>query len=139
MCRLRLIALEKLKKFVLGELCDPTNLEQKQFRDFFKFTFLFSREGTHRTIEKDLVADLLPDCDLRPIVPRRLVPQVPRGVVDDACDVGPAVLVPRVQCESGAAPGFEGCEEDGAWPLLLDGGVGAQGGRPCRRLRCGCA
>ena len=34
--------------------CDPSNLDQKQFRDFFKFTFLFSREGTHRTIEKDL-------------------------------------------------------------------------------------
>ena len=34
------------QKFVLGELCDPSNLDQKQFRDFFKFTFLFSRVGT---------------------------------------------------------------------------------------------
>jgi hypothetical protein len=39
---------------------DPGFLEQQEFRDFYKFVFLFSREGTHKTIEKDLVADLMP-------------------------------------------------------------------------------
>jgi hypothetical protein len=39
---------------------DPGFLEQQEFRDFYKFVFMFSREGTHKTIEKDMVADLMP-------------------------------------------------------------------------------
>ena len=45
MCRLRLDSLDKLKKFVLGELCDPTNLEQKQFRDFSSSPFYLVGRG----------------------------------------------------------------------------------------------
>jgi len=120
MCRLRLDSLEKLKKFVLGESCDPTNLDQKQFRDFFKFTFLFSREGTHRTIEKDLVADLLPiaicgrSCHEETFLKFLEASSTTRVTLDQWCSFL------EFSVKVGAAPGFEGYEEDGAWPLLLD-------------------
>lgn len=39
---------------------DPNEFDRRQFRDFFRFVFLFSREGTHRTIERELVCALLP-------------------------------------------------------------------------------
>jgi len=39
---------------------DPGFLERQEFRDFYKFVFQFQREGTHKTIEKDTVAVLLP-------------------------------------------------------------------------------
>jgi len=39
---------------------DPGFLERPEFRDFYKFVFQFSREGTHKTIEKDMIATLLP-------------------------------------------------------------------------------
>ena len=51
-------SLEKLKAYV--EALEPHAMDRRAFRDFFKFVFLFSREGTHRTIEKDIVAALLP-------------------------------------------------------------------------------
>ena len=39
-------SLEKLKNSVVShELCDPSNLDQKQFRDFFKFTFYLVGKG----------------------------------------------------------------------------------------------
>lgn len=120
MCRLRLDTLEKLTAFVKGEACDPALLDQKPFRDFFKFTFLFSREGTHRTIEKDLVADLLPiaccgrsaheDSFLKFLA----ASSTTRVTLDQWCSFL------EFSAKVGAAPGFEGYEEDSAWPLLLD-------------------
>lgn len=44
---------EQLPSFDLGFM------ENEQFREFYKFTFQFSREGTHRTIEKDVAVPLL--------------------------------------------------------------------------------
>jgi Cullin binding len=38
---------------------DPGFLERSEFRDFYKFVFQFSREGTHKTIEKDMILALL--------------------------------------------------------------------------------
>ena len=35
-------------------------MDNKEFRDFYRFCFQFNREGTHRTLEKDLVLVLLP-------------------------------------------------------------------------------
>ncbi|KAK7242627.1 cullin binding protein [Aureococcus anophagefferens] len=80
-------SLEKLKAYAPRD--------GRAFRDFFKFVFLFSREGTHRTIEKDIVAALLPI-----------------AIGDRSAHTADTV-----------APDFEGYEEDGAWPLLLDGRV----------------
>ncbi|KAJ1462892.1 Cullin binding-domain-containing protein [Pelagophyceae sp. CCMP2097] len=56
--KMRLDSLDQLRAFTLA--LDPAKLDMKTFRDFFKFVFLFSRESTHRTIEKDLVLVLLP-------------------------------------------------------------------------------
>ena len=39
--------------------CDTGFLEQQEFKDFYKFCFLFNRQGTHRTLDKDLVVALL--------------------------------------------------------------------------------
>eukprot|EP01031_Cornospumella_fuschlensis_P037700 gene37700-45801_t len=39
---------------------DPGFLERPAFRDFYRFVFQFSREGTHKTLERDLVVGLLP-------------------------------------------------------------------------------
>lgn len=38
---------------------DPGFLLDTEFKDFYKFTFQFNREGTHRTLDKDLVIGLL--------------------------------------------------------------------------------
>ena len=34
-------------------------MESDEFREFYKFAFQFSREGTHRTIERDVASPLL--------------------------------------------------------------------------------
>jgi len=34
-------------------------LDRTEFKDFYKFTFQFNREGTHRTLDKELVTALL--------------------------------------------------------------------------------
>ena len=44
---------ELLPSFDLGFM------EGDEFREFYKFAFQFSREGTHRTIERDVAAPLL--------------------------------------------------------------------------------
>ena len=38
---------------------DTGFMEQKEFKDFYKFCFQFNREGTHKTLEKDTVAGLM--------------------------------------------------------------------------------
>lgn len=39
---------------------DPGFLETKEFREFYKFVFQFNREGTNKTIERDIIVALLP-------------------------------------------------------------------------------
>ena len=38
---------------------DTGFLDQTEFKDFYKFCFQFNRQGTHRTLDKDLVIALL--------------------------------------------------------------------------------
>jgi hypothetical protein len=38
---------------------DPGFLERPDFRDFYKFVFQFSREGTQKTIDKESIAQLM--------------------------------------------------------------------------------
>merc|ERR1719416_48602 len=38
---------------------DPGFLLDHEFKEFYKFTFQFNREGTHRTLDKDLVIAML--------------------------------------------------------------------------------
>lgn len=44
---------EQLPSFDLGFM------EHDEFREFYRFCFQFSREGTHRTIERDVAVPLL--------------------------------------------------------------------------------
>jgi Cullin binding len=48
---------EKLKKLVPS--LDTGFLEQTPFKDFYKFCFQFNRQGTHKTLDKELAIALL--------------------------------------------------------------------------------
>jgi hypothetical protein len=50
-------SIEDLKKLLPG--MDPGFMEHDEFKSFYKYVFLFSREGTHKTIEKDMTVALL--------------------------------------------------------------------------------
>ena len=56
----------KIRKNSLAELraympfLDSGFLTYEEFRDFFRFVHVFSREGTKKTLEKDMVKELLP-------------------------------------------------------------------------------
>jgi len=39
---------------------DPGFLDRAEFREFYKYVFQFSREGTNKTIERDIIMGLLP-------------------------------------------------------------------------------
>ncbi|KAJ8614123.1 hypothetical protein CTAYLR_004625 [Chrysophaeum taylorii] len=112
-------SVEKLKGLV--PTLDPAELDARSFRDFFKFVFLFSREGTHRTIEKDIVVSLLPIA----ICGRSLhtVPFV--AFLDEAASTTTRVTLDQwcsfLEFSDKVTTDFEGYEEDSsAWPLLLD-------------------
>uniref|UniRef100_A0A7S2UPU3 Defective in cullin neddylation protein n=1 Tax=Attheya septentrionalis TaxID=420275 RepID=A0A7S2UPU3_9STRA len=55
--QLKADSIAKLKKLMPG--LDVGFLERSEFKDFFKFCFQFNRQGTHRTLDKELVIDLL--------------------------------------------------------------------------------
>jgi hypothetical protein len=54
---LRVDSWEKIQKLVPS--LDTGFLEQTEFKDFYKFCFQFNRQGTHRTLDKELVVALL--------------------------------------------------------------------------------
>lgn len=109
---------DKLKDLIPS--LDPTELDRYQFRNFYKFVFLFSREGTHRTIEREVVSALLPIaiCDRAPDhLPYFLefletLPGTTRITLDQWCTF--LEFADKVNID------LQGYEEDGAWPLLLD-------------------
>lgn len=55
--KLQLDSIDKFQKFLPS--LDTGFLDQTEFREFYKFCFQFSRQGTHRTLDKDLVVALL--------------------------------------------------------------------------------
>eukprot|EP00546_Thalassionema_frauenfeldii_P008241 CAMPEP_0178915004 /NCGR_PEP_ID=MMETSP0786-20121207/11765_1 /TAXON_ID=186022 /ORGANISM="Thalassionema frauenfeldii, Strain CCMP 1798" /LENGTH=206 /DNA_ID=CAMNT_0020588025 /DNA_START=349 /DNA_END=969 /DNA_ORIENTATION=+ len=55
---LQVDSMDKLKEKLPA--LDTGFLDQAEFKDFYKFCFQFNREGTHKTLEKDLVLDLIP-------------------------------------------------------------------------------
>ena len=107
---------EKLKAAVVA--LDPAVLDRKSFREFFRFVFLFSREGTHRTIEKEIVAALLPlaigdrSSHVDSFLAFLAQSSTTRVTLDQWCSF--------LEFSDTVGPNFEGYEEDGAWPLLLD-------------------
>ena len=150
---------------------DPGFLERAEFREFYKFVFQatcalpfsraarisfffnrqtqFNREGTHRTIEKDVVAALLPlaikdrSQHLQQFVAFLEQASANRSTPfsSSVCEVsfsasayacGEQCSTTRITLDQWSSfadfsekvgppeSGFEGYEEDGAWPLLLD-------------------
>ncbi|CAM9852012.1 unnamed protein product [Ectocarpus fasciculatus] len=119
---------EQLPSFDLGFM------EGNEFREFYKFSFQFSREGTHRTIERDVAAPLLE------------MVMGARSRYTDAfveflkqCPASTRVTFDQwssfLEFSNTVKEGFEGYDEDGAWPILLDefveytkGKSGSEGG-----------
>jgi len=58
--KLRLDSIDKFKSFLPA--LDTGFMESEEFKDFYKFCFQFNRQGTHKTLEKDLVVALLKMC-----------------------------------------------------------------------------
>ena len=75
-------------------------------------------EGTHRTIEKDIVSALLPiaigdrSAHTVPFLAFLEKSSTTRVTLDQWCSF--------LEFSDKVGPNFEGYEEDGAWPLLLD-------------------
>lgn len=115
---LGLDSVEKIK--ALMPSLDPGFLEHKVFREFFRFVFLFSREGTHRTIEKEIVIALLP------MVIANRSQHLPRFLqfLEHSVEKGLRVTLDQwssfLEFSEKVSVDFEGYDEDGAWPLLLD-------------------
>ncbi len=55
----RLQATTSAKFKALLPTLDTGFLDQKEFREFYKFCFQFNRQGTHRTLDQDMVMALL--------------------------------------------------------------------------------
>lgn len=54
------LQVDSIKKFqALLPALDTGFLDRTEFRDFYKFCFQFNRQGTHRTLDKDLVSALI--------------------------------------------------------------------------------
>ena len=56
--KLNVDSIAKFNKIVLPTL-DTGFMDRSEFKDFYKFCFNFNRQGTHRTLDKDLVVALL--------------------------------------------------------------------------------
>mmetsp|Transcript_31012 Transcript_31012/g.29620 ORF Transcript_31012/g.29620 Transcript_31012/m.29620 type:complete len:222 (+) Transcript_31012:221-886(+) len=110
-------SLEGLKT-VLPSL-DPGFLERAPFRDFYKFVFQFNREGTHKTIEKDVIAAMIPmvlDTNRAPHVTyflEFLQTCTHQRITLDQWDS-------FLQFQYTVNLDLKNYDEDGAWPLLLD-------------------
>mmetsp|Transcript_27525 Transcript_27525/g.39428 ORF Transcript_27525/g.39428 Transcript_27525/m.39428 type:complete len:265 (-) Transcript_27525:142-936(-) len=56
----RLDSIDKFTNFLPA--LDTGFMERDEFKEFYKFCFQFNRQGTHKTLEKDLVVALLKMC-----------------------------------------------------------------------------
>eukprot|EP01035_Chromulina_nebulosa_P021090 gene21090-27331_t len=98
---------------------DPGFLEKDEFRDFYKFVFQFSREGTHKTLEKDVVLSLLPivlDKNRAPHLDLFLEYLTNCSHTRITLDQWDSFL----QFNYSIDIDITNYEDDGAWPLLLD-------------------
>jgi len=98
-------------------------LEQAEFRDFFKFCFHFNREGTHKTLPKELVVELIPMTLSGRVAPDRLQSFTEfLGQSGDASydkvtlDQWTSFLDFCVECEDFA----DYDEGNSAWPTMID-------------------
>mmetsp|Transcript_21115 Transcript_21115/g.38195 ORF Transcript_21115/g.38195 Transcript_21115/m.38195 type:complete len:257 (-) Transcript_21115:232-1002(-) len=58
--KFQLDSIDKFKKLLPG--LDTGFLDREEFGDFYKFCFQFNRAGTHKTLDKELIVDLLKMC-----------------------------------------------------------------------------
>lgn len=98
---------------------DPGFLERPEFREFYKFVFQFSREGTYKTIEKEVVSSLLPivlDTNRAPHLESFL--EFMKGCKETriTMDQWDSFL----QFNYTVNYDCKNYDDDGAWPLLLD-------------------
>lgn len=100
---------------------DPGFLETKDFREFYKFVFQFNREGTHKTIEKELIIALLPmvlDTHKAPHLTHMLefltsgCPSTTRITLDQWDSI--------LLFNSSIKLDLTDYDENSAWPILLD-------------------
>mgnify|MGYP003933275353 FL=1 len=102
---------------------DPGFLEHSEFRSLFKFAFQFSREGTHKTLEKDIVVVLLQMtlssrnnahvdqfCEFLTATEGNL-----RITLDQWCSFLDFSVNISVDCA-----GYDEDDENCAWPVLID-------------------
>lgn len=98
---------------------DSGFLESSEFREFFKFVFQFSREGTNKTLEKELVVGVLPivlDLNRAPHLDHFLnfLQTSSRPRINS--DEWNSFLLFNQQ----VAADLSDYDENGAWPILLD-------------------
>mmetsp|Transcript_11913 Transcript_11913/g.22307 ORF Transcript_11913/g.22307 Transcript_11913/m.22307 type:complete len:294 (+) Transcript_11913:384-1265(+) len=119
--RLRVDSLEKLKALLPS--LELGFMEAVEFREFFKFCFKFNLEGTHKTLDKDLVIALV-DLTLKGrIDPQRIVSfQEFLNTTKDASynritlDQWVSFLDFSMECTDLS----QYDEENSAWPVLID-------------------
>lgn len=102
---------------------DPGFLEHSEFRSLYKFVFQFSREGTHKTLEKDMVVALL-EMILKPRNNEHLdnFLEFLQSTDDNArvaLDQWVSFLDFSVSVGADCA-GYDDDEENCAWPVLID-------------------
>mmetsp|Transcript_11205 Transcript_11205/g.24898 ORF Transcript_11205/g.24898 Transcript_11205/m.24898 type:complete len:217 (+) Transcript_11205:160-810(+) len=101
---------------------DPGFLDRSEFRDFYKFVFQFSREGTNKTIEKEIIVALMPivlDMNRAPHLDKFLQFLNAGGAGEHAritMDQWDSFLQFNLHVQAD----LSNFEDDGAWPLLLD-------------------
>lgn len=104
---------EQLPSFDLGFM------EGDEFREFYKFAFQFSREGTHRTIERDVAAPLLQMV----MGPRSRYTEKFVEFLQQ-CPANTRVTFDQwssfLEFSNTVKDDFQGYDEEGAWPILLD-------------------
>jgi hypothetical protein len=100
-------------------MLDPGFLERTEFREFYKFTFKFSLEGTHRTIEKAIILDLLPI-----VLNNTLAPHLEYFLhFLNQCEHTRITLDQWdsfLQFTRTVDLDLKNYDDDGAWPVLLD-------------------
>jgi len=117
--KLQVDTVDKFKELLPS--LDTGFLEQAEFKDFYKFCFQFNRQGTHRTLDKEMVVALL-----KMVVKGR----IPADRLDSFCIfVEAQVSYTRITLDQWASF-LDFCNECGdlstydestsAWPVLID-------------------
>jgi hypothetical protein len=116
-----LTTIESIKNIVPA--LDPGFLERDDFREFYKFAFKFSLEGTKRILDKDLVMELLPI-----ILDDSRAPHLKSFI--EFLGSSEHKVITKDQWDSfllfteTTSLDCSDFDENGAWPVLLDDFVG---------------